>query len=343
MKRKTESVSREELYDTPDERSLPGRLGQFLEFCHHDLTPHFARLDAAALRFQRNHRWLTLSASLLGGLALIAASIELGFPGGKWSSRMEAVAALAAAILVLLGLAARYDRRWLTARYKAERCRLLKFQSLADPRIWADRDLDWQRKLQVAVHEIEGIEREDLEGLAHHEPMPDASPVALADQVPDDIRRAVIVYYRAKRLEPQIEYFGRRSESTRILDNPILLPLIFFGGIVFVILHLLAEWIGHYAPEAEKTVSNVAKVATIVSLCLPAAWAAFRTYGRANEFARNRSRSKARENALRQVANRLAQAQAPGDLFFCLLLSEYILAADQHEWLRLMLDAEWYG
>ncbi len=79
------------------------------------------------------------------------------------------------------------------------------------------------------------------------------------------------------------------------------------------------------------------------SLAVPAAWTAIRTQRTAHEFARNVVRSRARHSALCLISERLLEEKDLVAIFGYLYLCEFILAADQHEWLRLMKEAEWYG
>lgn len=121
-------------------------------------------------------------------------------------------------------------------------------------------------------------------------------------------------------------------------------------------------------PQAHEVTAHVVAFASVF---LPTVVATFRTQLAANEIARNRNRSHARYAALTTLARRLDPAErpllritqlveetqqpaglrvshaieGPADAavsFGNLVLSEQILATDQREWLRLMLEAEWY-
>jgi hypothetical protein len=352
--RRTDPTSREELYDTGDETALPGRLGYYLKLCGEVLWPLFQRNDRAALAYQARYRRVSLAVTVLGTLAVVAGSVELFQAAlARVLTPIEGVLGLLAAAAVVYGLARKLHRSWLKFRYRAERLRLLKFSMFADPRVWADdrRGGDWEASFRREIERIDGIEQDDLESISHHERIPDFPTEAASRAVPDDVLRALAVYYRVKRLDPQIEYFQGRAQRVSWMDNPVLLPLIFFGSVALVLMHSVV-WGAPYLVSAReasardsvaKALEPLAGALLGLSLAIPAWWAGMRTYRSANEFARNRSRSLARENALREIAERLSGNPAPQSLFAHIAMAEYILAADQHEWLRLMLDAEWYG
>jgi hypothetical protein len=345
---------REELYDTEDEQAVPGRLGYYLRLCRQELWPRFQRLDAEAIAAQNSHRRMTKTIASLGGAALVLGSFQLAMPKleasnlypswkltfAGWESFLpwlEGILAASTAVFVLVGLARKRHRAWLLARYQAERLRLLKFRAFADPRVWTDAPGpgDWEADFTREVTRILEIEGDELESISHHEPVPALPSAALAESVSEPTRRELLVYYRIKRLEPQTEYFERRARRTFFFDNPVLLPLVFFVSVGCVLVHFALERVRHE--------SALAVGFAIVSLALPAAWAGVRTYRSANEFSRNRSRSLAKQNALAELGDRLSREREPQAIFGDVLLAEYILAADQHEWLRLMVEAEWYG
>jgi len=81
-RRRTDPVSRVELYDTPDETALPGRLGYYVKLCGEELWPVFQREDREALRYQTRYRTVSLIVTSLGTAAVLAGCAELVFPGG---------------------------------------------------------------------------------------------------------------------------------------------------------------------------------------------------------------------------------------------------------------------
>ena len=338
--RRTDPATRVELFDTPDETALPGPLGYYLKLCHQELWPVFQREDREALAAQARYRKVSLTVAALGTAAVLAGCMELVFR--SWERALiwiEGVLVVLAALAVLFGYWNKLHRSWLTSRCRAERLRLLKFASFADPRVWQDgaRDEGWEAAFRREIEEIRAIEPDELDSISHHERVPAPVPEAAARAVPDATRRALTVYYRVKRLEPQIDYFQIRARKVRWLDNPVLLPFVFFFSLSIVLVHFAFTVVPGTVGE------TAGKGLLSASLAAPALFAGVRTYRSANEFARNRSRSIARESALRQISERLSGDPAPHGLFASVSMAEYILAADQHEWLRLMLDAEWYG
>ena len=70
-----------------------------------------------------------------------------------------------------------------------------------------------------------------------------------------------------------------------------------------------------------------------------------RTFLLAHEFGRNAGRSFAKANALESVAERLrgTSGTSSAELFRDVWAAEYVIESDQREWLRLMIEAEWFG
>ena len=79
------------------------------------------------------------------------------------------------------------------------------------------------------------------------------------------------------------------------------------------------------------------------ALLLPALGAMMRTMRMSREFDRNALRSRATAAALAAHAERLRESETADELFRALSACEDTLDADHREWLRLMMEAEWFG
>ena len=305
---------------------------------------------------------------MLGGLSLVLAAINISMPLfiGQAGILAEAFLAGFATALVLAGILRGWHGDWLLRRYQAEQLRLAKFRFLVDPDFWCQGAASAPGSRDHFLREIERIEaiqEEDLASVAADDNVPTLPSDAACGSIPDALRLAILAYYRRQRLASQIEYFsatGRRKR--RWYQSPALLPAVFFVSVLGVALHAWAHLAArvhtdatdaamsqthetHNAPESRipRGVEGLGALALAISLGLPGGWAAVRTWRTANEFGRNRTRSLARFHSLSKIADRL-RAEAPAeDVFSDLGLCEHILAADQGEWLRLMLEAEWYG
>ena len=88
---------------------------------------------------------------------------------------------------------------------------------------------------------------------------------------------------------------------------------------------------------------ETSRVFLVLAVALPVVAAGIRTWRAAHEFGRNMSRFEAKRSALEELARSLGETRSPEAVFHLLWQSEQILEADHREWLRLMLEAEWFG
>ncbi len=358
----------DEMLDDPEDLRAPGRLGEFLTACHERLVEPYRRADDRALRSQRRYRWLILAAAILTTLALFVDAGQLAYrrhlPG--WSSWVELALALSSMTLVGFALGGGWQKDWLLRRFQAERYRLLKFRILGDPCLWL-RARDWQEKLEKGLREISRLEHDDLEHEGAREDVAQLPSAEVSRVDGGDLAR-LLSYYERRRLSLQIEYFTRAARRNRsVWLNPLWVPLIFFLSMAIVVVHFFVEE-RRWLPMESLGERSLA----VLPILLPALLAGLRLKVTANEVARNRSRSLARKSGLDEIARRLGSldrkqllkvtgtvretreppgvrisrhvegALDPGYVFSHLALAEQILASDQREWLRLMLEAEWY-
>jgi hypothetical protein len=352
----------------PKDRGAPFPLGAFLTLCDPcaespDVQPclrkDFDAADESAMRAQTKYRWAVGTAAILGLIALlIGLGQRIRLPeasGGTKSTNpwlpVEFAYTLLALIFVLVAILTGKQAHWLSERFRAERLRLLKFKLLIDPKLWHAglRDLASQRnQVETGRRTIADQSPEKLDAVKLSDAMPDlpATDDCLAVEVP--ALQRLLEYYRRKRLGAQLEYFEGRMGQKNALANSRLPPLFFFVGIALVLCNDILEWAtkGAENHRIELTILTLA----LASFAVPMGWSAIRTVRGAHEFSRNAARSHARHAALAELSHSLDVATAGpperwdrpmifGYLYWC----EGILASDQHEWIRLMRDAEWYG
>ena len=362
------STRPDEMRDSEEDLASPGRLGEFLQACHERLFSAYHKADRSALESQKLYRNLILSAAILTTLALFLDASQLAFHPPKGFAWFELLLALGSAGLVGFALHGHWQKEWLLRRYQAERYRLLKFRILADPALWTStHGNEWLDRLDEGRRRIEKLRHHSLEEEASQEEIA-ALPSAGA-RMPghEDIKR-LLEYYERKRLTAQIDYYDEAADRNRsVWLDPLWVPAIFFLSMALVVVHFFME-----LPAPPGHESNVSRTFGVLPILLPAVLTGFRLKVTANETARNRSRSLARRSSLQQIADRLGVldrrqilkvtgtvretreppgvrvsrrvegALDPGYVFSHLALAEQILAADQREWLRLMLEAEWY-
>jgi hypothetical protein len=340
----------DDMHDPPELLQRSSRLGDYLRFCHAELLPKFVAMDAASLSSQRMHRAFARWAAVTTTVAVVFAITRkllgprLADPLPRVLHVLEGAAVVATLLLVVVGLLLIGHTRWLMRRYQAEQLRLLKFRLLTDPTFWAAASAGdgWKNELRAERDRICGLPRQKLGALSEMENVPVLRDRGACDAVGGSTVAELLDYYVDRRLAPQRYYFGRAADRAeiRFLKSPYIVPFLFFLGLIGT----LVDWvIGLEKLTPEKALGALGVAALAVVGIVPALWRGIRGYRGANEFSRNASRSTARQSALSELERRLRQQQDPSVLFAELAMCEYILGADQQEWLRLMRGAKWYG
>jgi hypothetical protein len=321
-----------------------GRLALFLRQCQSQLVLHYGNASRKAQSWQTFFRAVAASVAGLGLFGLLCsigvlalAALKVPEPGAL--PRLEVVCVVAAAAFVVVGLVLSYLKIWLVWRSRAEAYRQLKFRLLVRPGFWAGQEPpqgDWQAWFGRQLQAVHGLDRHQLEPRSREEPLGDLAEAPAKTGIAAADLRALVDYYVRRRLAAQIDYFEGRASRKSFWDNPRMLPLFFFGGVACAVAHVILH---------EGAASFVFLA---LSLFAPITWAAIRTWRSANEFTRNAARSKAKHTALtryRDAILAVSGADSPdaARIFQLLALSEALLVSEQREWLRLMLDAEWYG
>ena len=336
-------MSPDDMHDNPQQWSL---LAARLEECRQIVEPVFEKTDAAALRHQRKHQWLTKIAAVAGTIAVVLVIIELPWlliePEPKWiPTWVEPLAALIALVAVVLGLVVSQLDSWLVERHKAERCRLLKFAFLTDPVIWGgdeQRAGDRVSQLRREVADLSAVQtiEEPRKWLAQVH-LPAFPTEELADRRDQEALRQLLAYYRGTRLQVQIAYFNDRIKRFWFRDRftRILPQWLFFTSVFAAFVHFVLEYlkVGHMA----------ALVSALIAAILPVLGAGIRTFRMANEFGRNVRRFESTQHVLKEMDKLLEQGVAAKTVFLTLWACEHALEIEHQEWLRLMAETEWFG
>jgi hypothetical protein len=373
-KRKAARVS-DDMHDSEkDLRSYP-QLRTVLEECRL-IEQRFIEADAAAGVCQSRHKIIVAVAAIFGTLAIILAIAQLTLshlpnlpPDDEaairvWLMASEAVAVVLAAGAVCWGAFGQIHHKWLEQRHRAERYRFVKFAWLINP---ATLSVDQREvtarstQLQTAVTEIGGSSAHQwaVEEDPHNRP-PNVNDI----NVSQDSIQALIGYYLQKRLKDQKHYFDRQARRhdksnwyTRLPP-----PVLFFVSVFLALLHVLIQAVtslshgeGVVGPHEESVVAVILIAAAAI---LPVCGGGIRTARAAFEFSRHTLRFRAKYNALAKLEESLTlheeelsvpkatrqgeleiAAAVYGDLWMC----EHVLEHEQREWLRLMIEAEWFA
>ena len=249
----------------------------------------------------------------------------------------------------LVGLAGRKQQKWFLARYRAERLRLLKFHFLTRAALWSDDDLSAEDCCQGLAAEVEETMASSFATLEYWETQGTLPEVVIAPVLPEEEWADLQHYYRNKRLMAQISYLAdaiernwQRNDKTRTWPS-----VLFFGSIAFVLAHICVELAGWRTAGGADGVLGadglVGKVVLLVAATLPVCGAGIRAIRGVLEYGRNASRYEATHNVLVKLSERLRGAKDAAGVFREIGFCEQILEADLREWLRLMVEAEWFG
>jgi MFS family permease len=340
--------------DMDDSGEIPPRepLRTLVQQCQDCIRPAFTKADKAALMLQRKYRGRATAAAVLGSAAVALAIFQLFLPlflgrEPHWIwlfSVAEGAAALGTFLIVFLGMKATLKEEWLLERFRAENLRLLKFRYLIESALRSHADMPWgDERLCELVEEITGTTYSALRGWLSEGTVPNALEWP-ASEPSKEFLDDLIMYYRRKRLRSQMAYLSTRIESYQRKDKKTRLfgPAFFFGSVGFVLAHLMVE-MGQASAEQSHGSADWSKLLILGAALLPVAAGGLRIHRAANEFARSASRFEAVHYTLRKLSERLREAegtpQALQELSFC----EAVMEGDLREWMRLMVEAEWYG
>lgn len=361
------NVPENEPDDMDDSADMPAShpLVDALEHCREHLVPAYKMADEKAVGFQRKYRGRARNVAWLGAAAVILAELQLlGFtvkldenppwafiPAQIWhfivghvtllQNSLAAIEILEVGLMVWLVLGGMKDslkEEWLLERFRAERLRLLKFNFLLRPELWSGHPheiegckqflADRVRDITTATHaSLECWISQGTVPAVHPAPVGGVGAVALHEL--ED-------YYRRKRLHYQMDYISgavkrylERDQKTRLAA-----PVLFFGSVAFVLVHAAVELANG---------ENLGKLFIFLAAALPALGAGYRSIRSAHESARNASRDESNHYILSKLSDRLRSAPDAAAAFREMGFCEQIFEANHREWMRLMVEAEWFG
>jgi hypothetical protein len=324
------------------------RLLRVLTCCRNIIEPEFRRADTEVGIRKKVYMRFALCAAWLGAAALFFAILQLSELGKTsfvapllpWVEFGLAAAAVGVAIV---GLAGRKQEKWFLARFRAERLRLLKYDFLTRAALWSENSEDAERCCQNLWAEVEEAKVSSFSTLEYWENLGTLPTVVAAPDLPEEEWVHLQQYYWKKRLLSQIDYLAgaiernwQRNDKTRTWPS-----VLFFGSIAFVLAHFCVDLAGKLSgmdPDAP-----VGRIVLLLAATLPVCGAGIRAIRGVLEYGRNASRYEANHNVLVRLSERLRAASDPAGVFREIGFCEQILESDLREWLRLMVEAEWFG
>jgi Protein of unknown function (DUF4231) len=311
----------------------------------------FRRCDREAIRYQKRYQWTAIFAVFFGALTILLAILEFIVKSPQqpildsiltWGEPISAGLTL---VLIGMGTFGKFKEKWLTARYKAENLRLLKFRKLTDSRLWCP-PIDMvllAEELQDEVRQLEAQNYEEAEEWASRGVHPGICGPPCTDTC-DEALHELIEYYRPKRLHVQMRYLARKSKSDEESGSrsATVVQTIFFGSFAFVLAHVVV----HLATAgADKGTGPTLLERVLIGLAagVPVIAAGFRTYRASREFERNALRHRATLDSLETLEDQLRETKHLADKFRLLGFCELVLEADCRDFMRLLCEVEWYG
>ncbi len=337
-------------YDLDDDEADLARwpkLRSLLTVARETLLPVYLATDAAALRQQQRHSWLVLWAAIFGTLAVLSAIFELSDVVPISSSVLSIVELLAASIAIVVvgqGIYSSLHPDWLLQRFLAEQCRSVKFHILLNPAIWHSRSGD---EIQATVEAMsQALRNPDVHLIREwvtwrvqiakrFDPLP--------KDFPEDVVKDLVDYYKVKRLQDQQRYFDRQAERRHRWERWTrnVSPACFFLSILAAFSHFLFEWLAGESHEG--WLHFLAGVFVLLAAALPVLSMGVRTFRAAHEFGRNKLRFEGMSHFLSEILVLTQTQDSPKAVIPLLREAEIALESEHRAWLRLMIEAEWFG
>ena len=328
-----------------------------LEFLAASVAPLWFKADCEAKRHQKRHTWLARTAVATGTGAIVLAVVQLGLKQ-SWASLthtaglLEGIIVLAGVASVIMGHLARSDRKWLGYRHRAECLRMLKFRALANPTLWSGNVEGWRRWVEEEIKKLPAAgDFRGTEAWSRQDRPESEEPEIRGVAASPDSRQALTTYYKHKRLLNQQEYFRRRgaaaqaSWTVRWRDHRLWLFVVTIGCVLF---HFGADSVA--VRLGQQNFSETARAWEMASLwgivlavILPIVGIGVRAWSAAFELSRKARSFDAKRAAMEKAAQRLGGGTEDlSRILKHMAHDELFLEQEHREWLRLLLDAEWF-
>lgn len=347
-------------FDMDDEPEFPlleawPRLREALAYQRETLLPRWRAADQSANRNQAWHRLLARITIIAGTSAIVLAVLQMAIisQAPAWSGlalAMELLAVAAGAVAVVVGLRTKGHRKWLADRNRAERLRILKFDSLGWKSLWAADLAEWKRHLDERAGRLaEPLSLEQVRQWVGNEPT-HILETGAAPAVPDDASLAAVQeYYRLKRLAFQAAYFANRQARHQKAAGPWrhLSGPVFLTSTGFVLIHFAAGWLYHRAEVAgalarESFWHGIEIWTLALAAMIPVAGLGCRVWLGAFEPHRSANLFGCKLRAVGDILKRLSTAEpTSGAWRLTVAEAEQFFRNEHREWLRLMLETEW--
>ena len=334
-----------DMHDNDAEIPSAEPLKEALVYCKDNILEAYRKYDSSALLNQKYHRLLAVIASVCGTIAVLFAIMQLsGFFLTSWPMWVEIGAATIAFLAVMAGLIWSQQAKWLLNRHKAERYRMLKFLSIIHPDLWMNNIGRWKDKFTHKIKEIEQMTPRLLRDWAEGDRLSEM-PLLEKCVFDETTIRALVDYYLDKRLEIQKTYFKSREMRNEKLDHYTRnLPyLLYFLSVMAVFWQFIVDIFSSHSHGMH----SASVMLIILAASFPVLAAGIRTLRSTYEFARSAALFQAKYAALDRmfvtITDEIKQLPINKETILTNLWQcEQFLKAEHREWLRLMMEADWF-
>jgi hypothetical protein len=207
------------------------------------------------------------------------------------------------------------------------------------------------------VQGIKSLNREKLKDWARGkdevlETAPLEKNAAGIDKI-EGVLEELVDYYSKKRLDWQQTYCANQANKRNVWGKSTrrASQLLFIVSIGFALGHYFydelfgsASHVRHVKLSTESLAPDTFSLTLILlAACFPVVGAAVRTLSSAYAFGRNTLRFEATSNELLRLASGLKETDDPWLKLDVLQTVEKVMEVERREWLRPMIEAEWFG
>lgn len=332
-----------DIIDSDDDISQYKSIRNRLKTINDLIANEFFKNDYDANEFQFYYKYIVIPLAIcFGTLAILIAYMQLTdiliIP--KWLPFLETFFAVSLLVIVFSGT--KIQNKWLISRFKAESLRDLKFRSLIDPLVWSGNNEAWESNLTTIIKKIKQFDIHSLHSVVstrntHKETLSSDISWDKLEVIVDTVH-----YYQKKRIDFQIKYFERKYVSKKRIDQVIAkLPFWFF-------ILSLTMVIVHFGLIFFDEAGFLAEVSILFVVILSLLGISIRTLRSSLELARHAYLYEYKKDFLSQMSVDISRiltekpVNYPQKLLEILNDCEISLEEEHYEWLRLMIEADWY-
>jgi len=365
------TIARKSNYDVLDEEKELEAINAFplfynaLEFFNKSIYPKWSEADKMANTYQKKHQTLARIAIATGIGAIILAIVQLGLKQtlphysfiAVW---LEGFVVFAGASSVVIGLRLQSDKKWLINRYHAEQLRMIKFKAISRVDWMKANEEEWKKWIQdevekvVKVNKVDKVDYKEWVDKESIIPKLDALNKE-AKHLDDNTMKAIVMYYRYKRLSYQYEYFTDKSKSVAtswIIKAEHHRNKIFFATVGVVMFHFFTDYLSMHLKYSqfnnlENILEAVSVWCVVFAAIIPVAGIGAHAWTGALELSRKMRSFKAKSDAMNEADSwiRTESRNIPKNWIRILGLMqncEMYLEQEHREWLRNLIAAEWF-